>query len=63
MMTTEVRSIDTLSHDEIVLMARQQAEAGEPCAHGFKPGSVMAATFERNHAARAAELFNERADV
>ena len=52
----EVRSIYALRHDEIVLRARMQADAGEPCSHGFQIGSPQACAWERNYTARRMEL-------
>jgi hypothetical protein len=51
-----VRVITSLSHDEIVAAARLQAEAGEPCTHGFDVGSTGAVTWERNYLERQREL-------
>ncbi len=51
-----VRSIYVLTHEEIVQAAREQADAGEPCSHGFEPGSTQAITYERHYVARQAEL-------
>lgn len=53
---TEIRSIYALKHDEIVQMAREQAEAGEAMHHGYELGSAQAATYERNFIARRIEL-------
>ncbi len=52
----EVRSIYVLKHAEIVRMARELAESGEPLAHGFAPGSAQAHAFENHYTARRAEL-------
>lgn len=46
-MDSDVRSIYLLHREEIVQLARQQAEREEPCSHGFQPGSVQACTWER----------------
>lgn len=56
-----IRSIGTLAHDEIVQMARQMADAGEPMVHGFEIGSAQAYTFERSFQERKREL--EEAEV
>lgn len=53
---TEIRSIFLLRREEIVREARQQAEAGEPCEHGFDPGSAQACMWERNYHERRREL-------
>ena len=53
---TEVRSIESLTTDEIKLIARDQADAGEPCTHFFEPGSVKAAIFERAYLEREMQL-------
>lgn len=57
-MDADVHSIYLLRREEIVQLARQQAESGEPCAHGFAPGSAQACTWERNYHERARELAN-----
>ena len=59
-MLNEIRSIDTLTHDEIVHLACQQADAGLPLEHGFAPSTTQAATYERSYHERAREL---RAEV
>ena len=51
-----IRSIYTLNHDEIVQMAREQAESGDPCSHGYELGSTQAITFENHYLARNVEL-------
>lgn len=53
---SEVRSIFVLKREEIVHVARDQADAGEAMAHGFEPGSAQAATFERAYTERRREL-------
>jgi hypothetical protein len=55
-MDADIRSIWLLRREEIVQLARQQADADQPCAHGFPPGSVQACTWERNYHERAREL-------
>lgn len=51
-----IRSIYVLTHDEIRQMARDQADAGEPMAHGFEAGSAQAVSFEHAYQGRRAEL-------
>ena len=55
-MTAEIRSIFSLTHDAIVQMAREQAEAGEAMAHGYEQGSTQAITWEHHYLARQREL-------
>jgi hypothetical protein len=62
-MTTNVRSIYTLVHEEIVQLARQQADAGEPMVHGFQEGTPQACAYERAYQERHRELFDQRAEV
>lgn len=52
----EVRSIFLLKREEIVRVAREQADSGEPLHHGFAPGSAQAATYERAFNERRREL-------
>lgn len=51
-----IRRIETLSDHELKLLARDQADAGEHCVHGFEPGSAQAELFERAHRERLEEL-------
>lgn len=53
---TQVRSIYLLTLAEIRQCAREQADAGEPCLHGFEPTSPQALAFERAHLERVREL-------
>lgn len=62
-MTAEVRSIFVLTREEIIDHARMQAQAGEPMAHGFEPGSAQACTFERAHQERRRELDARAAEI
>lgn len=52
----EIRSIHALTHDAIVQLAREQAESGEPCSHGYEVGSTQAITWEHQYLARRREL-------
>lgn len=52
----EVRSITVLTIEEIRLHAREQADSGEPCQHGYEPGSAQAWAWERAYTARRIEL-------
>lgn len=54
-MIEQIRSYDALGHDEIVRLARQQADSGEPCGHGYAIGSTQACTWERAYVARQIE--------
>ena len=60
---SEVLSIYVLTREQIVQAARQQADAGEPCNHGFEPGSTHACTWERTYHERLREVFDQRAEV
>lgn len=51
-----IRPFDSLSHDDIVLLAREQAEAFQPMSHGFEVGTTEAITFERCYLERQREL-------
>lgn len=53
---TGVVSIFVLTREQILLHARQQADAGEPCAHGYEPGTAHACTWERAYVERKREL-------
>lgn len=52
----EIVSIFLLKREEIMREARQQAESGEPCQHGFEIGSAQACTWERAWNERKREL-------
>jgi hypothetical protein len=49
-------TIRPITHYDVALMAREQAEAGEPMRHNFDAGSREAAIFERAYVARQREL-------
>lgn len=51
-----VRPIHSLSLDEIRAVARDLAEAGEQCHHGFAPATTQAIAFERSYIDRQREL-------
>jgi hypothetical protein len=51
-----IRAIETLSSDEIRLMARDQADAGDPMNHPFEPGTPKASIFERAYLERELQL-------
>ena len=53
---SEIRSIYALRREEIIVVAREQAESGEPMAHGYEAGSTQACTFERACQERRREL-------
>jgi protein tyrosine phosphatase (PTP) superfamily phosphohydrolase (DUF442 family) len=52
-MNDEVRPIRT---EDVVAMARELAEAGEPMSHHFTPGSREAIAWERAYLQRRREL-------
>lgn len=51
-----IRAFRDLDREEIVRLAREQADSGEPCAHGFDIGSTEACTWERTYTERLREL-------
>ena len=51
-----IRSIESLTLDEIRFIARDQADAGEPCLHGFEVGTTKALHFEHCYHQRQLEL-------
>lgn len=55
-----IGEIRALTHDDVVRMAREQAERREPLAHYFEDGSREAATFERAYHERARELLQDQ---
>ena len=59
----EIRSIYTLVREEIVAIARQQAEVFAPMEHHFEPGSTQACTFERAYHERRRELEAQGAEL
>jgi hypothetical protein len=58
----EVRSFRQLAPDEVVALAHAQAERGEPCSHGFLPGSVRARVWEQSYAERQEDLAAQAVD-
>lgn len=54
-----IRAFRDLDREEIVRLAREQADSGESCAHGFEIGTTEACTWERVYHARARELLAE----
>lgn len=62
-MAFEVRSIYVLTREEIIAMARQQAEAFLPMEHGYATGSTHACTFERAYQERRRELDSQGAEL
>lgn len=58
-----IRALESLSQHEIRLVARDQADAGEECMHGFDAGSTQAASFEQAYQERKRELDQARAGV
>lgn len=60
---SEIRSIFTLVREEIVAIARQQADSGEPMVHGFEHGSPQACAFERAYLERRRELDFQGAEL
>lgn len=60
---SEIRSIFILTREQIVLHARQQAEAGERCVHGYENGSAQAWTWEHAYAERRREIDALSAEV
>lgn len=60
---SHIRSIGTLHHDEIVALARSQAERGEPCVHGYEPGSPQSCTWERHYIDRRRDLEERSLDT
>jgi len=48
--------IRPITRDDVVILARHQAEAGEPMRHHFDAGSTQAATYERAYLERQREL-------
>lgn len=60
---SEIRSIYTLVREEIIAMARQQADNREPMSHGYEPGSAQACTYEHAYLARQRELDARDAEV
>lgn len=51
-----IRPFEALSISELRLVARDQADAGEPCVHGFPHGSSQAIAYERAYQERRREL-------
>lgn len=51
-----IRPIETLTSHELQLVARDLADAGEPCDHGLEPGTPRADAFEQAYLARLEEL-------
>jgi hypothetical protein len=51
-----IRALETLTTDEIRLLARQQAESGEPMEHHFPAGSTQAVAWERAYLERELQL-------
>lgn len=49
-------AIRPLTREDVVRMAREQAESREPMRHEFDAGSTQAATFERAYIERQREL-------
>jgi hypothetical protein len=52
----DIRTFDALTTEEIVRLARQQADSGEACAHGFEVGTTEACAWERAYVGRRIEL-------
>ncbi len=53
---TVLNEIRSLTHDDVVMLAREQAERGEPMAHYFDVGTTEACTFERAYVERQRQL-------
>lgn len=51
-----INEIRGLTRDDLVTMARAQADAGEPMQHHFDVGSTEACTFERAYIERQRQL-------
>lgn len=60
---SEIRSLYSLVREEIVAMARQQADNGERMEHHYELGSPQAVTFEHAYLARRRELDALSAEV
>ena len=51
-----IRSIYELTHAELQQVARDQADAGERCSHGYAPNSPQAVSYELAYLERRMEL-------
>jgi hypothetical protein len=60
---TEIRSIFTLVREEILALARNQADNFQPMEHHYEAGSVQALTYERAYIERKRELDALSAEV
>lgn len=60
---SEILSIFVLTREQIVQAARLQAQADEPCSHGFEVGSTQACTWERAYQEKRRELDALSAEV
>ncbi|MDB5730733.1 MAG: hypothetical protein JWQ03_628 [Variovorax sp.] len=50
------QAIRGITHDDVVAMARAQAERQEPMGHHFEAGTTQACTYERAYLERQREL-------
>lgn len=60
---SEILSIYVLTREQLLQHARQQADAGELCSHGYEAGSTQACTWERAYHERRRELDALSAEV